>query len=130
LVIFRGCRMSSAVATPRVGGSLTGLLALVALLVVASGIGFFLLQNRASVTAAPAVPADTLYAIAIDAESAVAGDEAGLNSFQNDLRQLKDAAARDVGAPYAKDPRFIRLLTNAAAVLQAQSSLTDASGAA
>jgi len=122
--------MSSAVATPRVGGSLTGLLALVALLVVASGIGFFLLQNRASVTAAPAVPADTLYAIAIDAESAVAGDEAGLNSFQNDLRQLKDAAARDVGAPYAKDPRFIRLLTNAAAVLQAQSSLTDASGAA
>jgi twitching motility protein PilJ len=122
--------MSSAVATPRVGGSLTGLLVLVALLVLASGIGFFVLESRPTAAAAPTVPADALYAIAIDAESAVAGDEAALNNFQNELRQLKDDAARDVGAAYVKDPRFIRLLTNAAAVLQAQGSLTDASGAA
>ena len=56
--------------------------------------------------------------------------EAAINAFQNQLRQLKEDAARDAGAPYTKDPRFNRLLTNAGAVLTAQSSLTDASSAA
>ena len=73
---------------------------------------------------------DSLYGLAIDAESAIGGDEAAINAFQNQLRQLKEDAARDAGAPYTKDPRFNRLLTNAGAVLTAQSSLTDASSAA
>ncbi|MFL6600579.1 MAG: methyl-accepting chemotaxis protein [Steroidobacteraceae bacterium] len=123
--------MTTAVATPRVGGGLTALLAVVAVLVLGSGIAFYMLEGRSSpaVTTA-AVPADSLYGIAIDAENAVGGDEAGLNNFQTQLRQLKEDAARDAGAAYTKDPRFIRLLANAAAVLQAQSSLTDASSAA
>jgi twitching motility protein PilJ len=119
------------VATSRAGGGLTALLALVALLVLGSGIASFMLEARPSpAAAAQNVPADALYGIAVDAESAVGGDEAALNNFQNQLRQLKEDAARDAGAAYTRDPRFIRLLTNAAAVLQAQSSLTDASGAA
>jgi twitching motility protein PilJ len=122
--------MTTAVATPRVGGSLTALLALVAVLVLGSAVAFFVLEARPSAAATASVPADALYGIAVDAESAVAGDEAALNNFQNQLRQLKEDAARDAGAAYVKDPRFIRLLTNAAAVLQAQSALTDASGAA
>jgi twitching motility protein PilJ len=122
--------MSSAVATPKVGGSLTALLAVVAVLVLASGIAFFVFQGHSAAPAAPVVPADSLYAIAIDADGAVSGDEAALNNFQNELRQLKDDASRDAGAAYIKDPRFVRLLTNAAAVLQAQSALTDASSAA
>src|SRR6267142_2551800 len=131
LGVLRGCRMTTAAATPRVGGSLTALLALAAVLVLGSGIAFYMLEARSGPAAtAAAVPTDALYGIAIDAESAVGGDEAALNNFQNQLRQLKEDAARDAGAAYVKDPRFIRLLTNSAAVLQAQSSLTDASGAA
>jgi twitching motility protein PilJ len=122
--------MSSAVVTPKVGGTLTALLAVVAVLVLASGIAFFLMSGRSSTPAASTAPTDALYAIAMDAESAVAGDEAGFNNFQNEVRQLKDDAARDVGAAYVKDPRFLRLLTNAASVLQAQSALADASSAA
>jgi twitching motility protein PilJ len=122
--------MTTAVGIPRLGGSLTGLLALVAVLVLASAVAYFAIGGRSTQTPTPAVPVDALYGIAIDSESAVAGDEAGFNNFQNQLRQLEDDAARDAGAPYVKDPRFVRLLANAAAVLQAQSSLTDASAAA
>jgi len=113
--------MSTAGTTPRIGGSLTALLALVAALVVASGVAYFALEGRgANAPVVPTAPADSLYGIAIDAESAVGGEEAGLNNFQNQVRQLKEDAARDAGAPYTKDPRFARLLANAAAVLQAQ----------
>src|ERR1700730_12093755 len=122
--------MTTAVATPRWGGSLTAMLALVALLVLASAVAYFALEGRPTSAAGPTVPTDALYGIAIDAESAVGGDEAGLNNFQNQVRQLKDDASRDAGAPYVKDPRFTRLLTNAAAVLQAPSALTDAHAAA
>ncbi len=122
--------MMTAAATPRIGGSLTALLAFVALLVVASGIAFYSLQDRSGSTSAATVPTDALYGIAIDAENAVAGDEAALGSFQNQLRRLKENAARDAGAPYVKDPRFNRLLSNAASVVQAQGSLTEASSAA
>src|SRR5882724_10686364 len=107
LGILRGCRMTTAVATPRVGGRLTALLALVALLVLGSGIAFFVLEARPGPAATPSVPADALYGIAIDAENAVGGDAAALNNFQNQLRLLKEDAARDAGAAYVKDPRFI-----------------------
>ena len=40
--------MSTAVATPRIGGSLTALLALVASLVVASGVAYFALEGRST----------------------------------------------------------------------------------
>jgi len=122
--------MSAASGTPRIGGSLTILLSVVALLVLASVIAFFTMQGGSSAPQAPTVPVDTLYGLAIDAESAIGGDQAAINAFQNQLRQLKEDAARDAGAPYTKDPRFNRLLTNAGAVLTAGQSLTDASTAA
>ncbi len=122
--------MTSAAVAPRIGGSLTALLALVAVLVLASGMTFFALQGRSSSAPAAPVPTDALYGIAIDAENSVAGDAAALDDFQKQLRQLKDDATRDPGAPYAKDPRFVDLLSNAAALLQAHGSLTDANAAA
>jgi twitching motility protein PilJ len=123
--------MSSASGTPRIGGSLTILLSVVAVLVLATVIASFSLQGGgSSAPPAPTVPVDSLYGLAIDAESAIGGDGAAINAFQNQLRQLKEDAARDAGAPYTKDARFNRLLTNAGAVLTAQSSLTDASSAA
>src|SRR5207247_899525 len=98
---------------------------------LATVIASFSLQGGgSSAPPAPTVPVDSLYGLAIDAESAIGGDEAAINAFQNQLRQLKEDAARDAGAPYTKDARFNRLLTNAGAVLTAQSSLTDASSAA
>jgi len=120
----------AAVGTPRIGGSLTLILALAAALVLASAIAFFSMPGQSSAPPAPTVPVDTLYGLAIDAENAVGGDQAAINAFQNQLKQLKEDAARDSGAAYTKDPRFNRLLTNAGAVLTAQSSLTDASTAA
>ena len=120
----------ASVGTPKIGGSLTILLALVAVLVIASGIAYFSIAGTSTTTQAPTVPADSLYGLAIDAENAVGGDQAAINAFQNQLRQLKEDAARDAGEPYTKDPRFNRLLTNAGAVLTAQSALSDASTAA
>lgn len=122
--------MSAASSTPRIGGSLTILLSVVALLVLASVVAFFSMQGGRSAPQVSTVPVDTLYGLAIDAESVIGGDQAAINAFQNQLRQLKEDAARDAGAPYTKDPRFSRLLTNAGAVLTAQSSLADASSAA
>ncbi|MGH8138672.1 MAG: methyl-accepting chemotaxis protein [Steroidobacteraceae bacterium] len=121
--------MTPPVASLRVGASLTALLALGAVLMLGSAIAYFM-AGRPQAAQGPALPADALYGIAIDAESAVGGDEAALANFQNQLRQLKDDASRDSGAPYVKDPRFTRLFSNAAAVLQAQSALTDANKAA
>src|SRR4051794_23787909 len=87
LNILRGRGMTTAAATQKVGGGLTALLALVAVLVLASGIAFFALDRRPSAPAAPTVPTDSLYGIAMDAENAVSGDEGALNNFQNQLRQ-------------------------------------------
>lgn len=121
----------ASVGTPKVGGTLTILLAVVAVLVLASGIAYFSLDSsHSSAPAAPTVPVDSLYGLAIDAENAIGGDQAAISAFQNQLRQLKEDAARDAGAPYTKDPRFNRLLTNAGAVLTSQSALADASSAA
>jgi twitching motility protein PilJ len=120
----------AAVGTPRIGGSLTLILALAAALVLVSAIAFFAMPGQSSAPPAPTVPVDTLYGLAIDAENAVGGDQAAIDAFKGQLKQLKEDAARDAGAPYTKDPRFNRLLTNAGAVLTAQSSLTDASTAA
>src|SRR5438105_8465620 len=46
--ILRGGRMMAAVAAPRMGGSLTALLALGALLVLGSGAALFVLEARSS----------------------------------------------------------------------------------
>src|SRR3569833_2526309 len=122
--------MTTAVGTPRIGGTLTILLAVVAVLVLASVIALFSMQGGSAAPPAPTVPVDTLYGLAIDADSVVGGERAAVDAFSNQLRQLKEDAARDAGAPYTQAPRFSRLLPNAGAVLTAQSSLADASSAA
>jgi len=77
--------MSAASGTSRIGGSLSILLSVVALLVLASVIAFFTMQGGSSAPQAPTVPVDTLYGLAIDAESAIGGNQAAINAFQNQL---------------------------------------------
>jgi twitching motility protein PilJ len=114
-----------------VGAGLTALLAVAALLILAGGVVYFTATSQpAALVPGSTAPVDSLYGIAIDAEGVVGGDEAALASFDSQLQRLKDEAARDGNATYAKDPRFARLLTNAAAVVQARDSLTDAGSAA
>jgi hypothetical protein len=120
--------MIAASGNPRVAGSLASLLALAAVLLLASGVLYYVLHARAP--AGEQLPAEALYSLAVDARDAAAGDGDALARFQSSQKQLEDAAARHAGAPFAGDARFTRLMGNAAAVLQARSQLTDAARAA
>ena len=111
-------------------GALTLLLAVAALLLVSSGVGFVLNQRAHSVTPVHAVPVEALYGLALDADAAVAGETAALSRFQDERRALEEAAAHDSSAPFAADTRFTRLMNNADAVLKARSALADAGAAA
>jgi twitching motility protein PilJ len=112
-----------------VGSGLAALLAVATLLVAAAVAAYFNTQGH-SVPASPTAPVDALYGIAVDAEGAVTGNEASLGSFQAQLQHLKDAAAANPRAPFAKDARFARLMSNAAAVVEARNALADAGTAA
>jgi twitching motility protein PilJ len=121
--------MSGPASSARAGSGLAALLAVATLLVAAAVMAYFS-TGRHIVPASPNAPVDALYGIAVDAEGAIAGNEASLGSFQAQLRQLKDAAAANPSAPFAKDPRFGRLTGNAAAVVEARNALADAGMAA
>jgi twitching motility protein PilJ len=108
---------------------LAPLLAFAALALLASGLTYVLVQTREAPDAR-LVPVSSLYSLALDAGGAVAGDGAALTRFQQSQKALEDAAARDARAPFASDARFTRLMSNAAAVLNARAQLTDAAGAA
>jgi twitching motility protein PilJ len=120
------------VAAARSGSGLTALLGLAALLLAAAG-GVYV--SSAPRSEAPAgseagAPIEALYGIALDAQSAVGGDDEGaLGTFQKHLQQLRDAGGRDQNAPFAKDPRFDRIMRDAEVVMQARSALTDAAAA-
>jgi twitching motility protein PilJ len=119
-----------AVVTTRANGGLTAVLAVAALLIAAGGAAeYFASQDHPAVTT-QAAPVAALYGIAIDADGAAAGNDAAFGSFLKRLQELKDAAVTSPAAPFAKDARFARLLTNAAAVTQARGALIDASSAA
>ena len=122
--------MTTGVAPTRTNRGLTAVLAVAALLIAAGAAAYyFSLQNRPAPATEPA-PISAFYGIAIDAEGAASGNDAAFDSFQYQLRQLKDAAVTSPGATFAKDARFPRLLTNAAAVAQARGALHDAGAAA
>jgi twitching motility protein PilJ len=104
------------------------LLAVAALVLLASGVSYYLLQARPA-AAAQSVPVDPLYNLALDASGAVAGDAAALTRFEQRQKQLEEAAARNAAAPFASDARFTRLMSNAAAVLRARGALADAGSA-
>ena len=104
------------------------LLAVAALVLLASGVSYYLLQARPA-AAAQSIPVDALYNLALDASGVVAGDAAALTRFEQRQKQLEEAAARDAAAPFASDARFTRLMSNAAAVLRARGALADAGSA-
>ena len=123
--------MSGAASSTRMGVGLTALLTTATvLLLAAAGLYFTQDGQGPSSPSSSSVPIDALYGIAVDAEGVAAGNESALASFQSQLHQLKDAAAANSGAPFAKDPRFARLLSNAAAVVEAKGALMDAGNAA
>jgi twitching motility protein PilJ len=105
------------------------LLGIATLLLIASGIAYYLAQAR-PVEHAAGVPLDALYGLALDADGAVAGDAGALGRFQERQKQLEEAAAREPSAPFASDARYARLMKNATAVLRARSALADAGSAA
>jgi twitching motility protein PilJ len=119
--------MSAPVITVRPPTGLALLLGVAALLLIGSGVSYYLVQARPS---AHAMPVDALYNLALDASAAVAGDAAALTRFQQRQKALEDAAARDPAAPFTSDARFTRLMNNAAAVLRARGALSDAGSAA
>ncbi|HET9389281.1 MAG TPA: methyl-accepting chemotaxis protein [Steroidobacteraceae bacterium] len=121
--------MTAPTAPPRLAAGQTALLAAIALLLVAGAISYYVV-SRPKVAVSATQPTAALYAIAIDAQSAATGDPAALADFQSRLQQLKADAARSPTPAYTHDERFVRLIGNAAAVLQAQSALTDANSAA
>jgi hypothetical protein len=81
------------------------LLSLSALLLVASGVAYWVFQNRPQ-EKAHSVPVDALYGLALDAGGAVAGDPAAQSRFQERQKALEDAAAKDSAAPFTSDARF------------------------
>ncbi len=121
--------MSAPVTTVRPPTALAVLLGVAALLLIGSGVSYYLLQARPAASA-HALPVDALYNLALDASAAVAGDAAALTRFQQRQKALEDAAARDPAAPFTSDARFMRLMNNAAAVLRARGALADAGNAA
>jgi twitching motility protein PilJ len=122
--------MSGSASSTRAGGGLAALLAIATLLLAVAAVLYFTQEGPASAPGAQAAPVDALYGIAVDAEGAVAGNEAAIASFQSQLQQLKDVAAAYPNAPFAKDARFARLLSDATAVSEAKGALIDAGNAA
>ena len=124
--------MTTGVAPARSNRGLTAVLAVAAVLIAAGAAAYYYdSQSRPAPAATTATaPISAFYGIAIDADGAVNGNDAAIDSFQYQLRLLKDAAVTQSGAAFAKDARFPRLLTNAAAVAQARGALHDAGSAA
>ena len=122
--------MSGSASTTRAGGGLAVLLIVATVLVAVAAAIYFTQGSGPATAAGSAVPVDALYGIAVDAEGALAGSEGALASFQSQLGQLKDAVAANPGAPFAKDARFSRLISNATIVSEAKGALADAGNAA
>ena len=123
--------MSGSASSTRAGGGLAVLL-LVATLLLAAAAAIYFTQDsgQAAGGGGSGAPVDALYGIAIDAEGAINGKEGSLASFQTQLRELKDAAAANPGAPFTKDQRYSRLVTDATTVSDARNALIDAGNAA
>ena len=112
----------------RPGRGLDALIVLGALMAIAVGVLWFMGRQAAPTTSS--APVDSINSLAIDAQGAAAGDSRSLGNFERALKDLKDAAAANPDAPFAKDQRYPRVVTNAEAVLQARGSLADAANAA
>ncbi len=121
--------MSAPLATVRPPTALAVLLTVAAVLLIGSGVSFYLVQARFA-PGARALPVEALYNLALDAGAAVAGDAAALTRFQQHQKALEEVAAREPAAPFTSDARFTRLLNNAVAVLRARGALADAGSAA
>ena len=100
---------------------LTLLLALAALMLIGSGVAYYLLQSKAD-AGVSAVPVEALYEAALDASAAAAGEPEALARFQQSQKTLEDAAAHNARAPFASDARFTRLTNNVTGVLRARAA--------
>jgi twitching motility protein PilJ len=115
-------------AAPARAPALLALLLALAAVFLVGGAAAYLLEGRGA-SAPTAVPVDALYSLALNAEPTLAGEPNALAEFSQNEKALEDAASRNAGAPFASDARFTRLMGNAASVLHAKGSLTDAGSA-
>ena len=115
-------------AAGRPGRSLDVLILVAALLAIGCGVAWFMARQGAPSTSS--APIEALSSLAIEAQGAVAGDTRALNNFELSLKELKAAAAASPEAPFAKDPRYTQVVSNAGTVLQARNALADAGIAA
>jgi twitching motility protein PilJ len=115
-------------AAPRPGRSLDVLILLAALLAVGCGVAWFM--GRQGAPAMSSAPVEALSSLAIDAQGAAAGDTRALNNFESALKDLRAAASATPEAPFAKDPRYVQIISNSGIVLQSRAALADAGVAA
>src|SRR5580658_4857018 len=92
------------VASPPSGLAL--LLSVATLLLLGSGVAYWVGLSRPAPEKTHSVPVESLYGLALDADGAVAGDGAALTRFQDRQKQLEEAAARDPAAPFTSDARY------------------------
>jgi twitching motility protein PilJ len=109
----------------RPGRGLDALILIAALLAIGCGVTWFL-ARQGGAPAVSSAPVDALNSLALDAQGAASGDERALANFEAALKEVRAAAAANPEAPFAKDERYARVVTNAGAVLQARSALADA----
>ena len=101
----------------RPGRGLDPLILLAALLAIGCGVAWFMARRAPRrVLGAARSPSS----LAIDAQGAVAGDDPRLSNFESALKELRAAAAANAEAPFAKDPRYPSVVSNAGTVLQAR----------
>jgi twitching motility protein PilJ len=98
------------------------------LLAIGCGVAWFL--GRQDAPTVSSAPIEALNSLAIDAPRALAGNTQALGNFESALKELRAAAAANPDAGFTKDPRYAHIIANAGTVLQARSSLADASAAA
>jgi twitching motility protein PilJ len=108
----------------RPGRGLDALILIAAVLAIGCGATWFLAPQGGS--AAASAPVEALNSLALDAQGAAAGDERALANFEAALKELRSAAGANPEASFAKDERYLQIVNNAGAVLQARSALADA----
>jgi twitching motility protein PilJ len=122
--------MTTPAAPVRAGRGMDTLIFVGALLALACAAAtWYTVSSGTQPAAASDTPTEALYALALDAQGAAAGNEAALAAFQKQLEALRRAGAAEGSGDYAKDPRFAQIVNNANVVLQARAALADAGSA-
>ncbi|HVZ72657.1 MAG TPA: methyl-accepting chemotaxis protein, partial [Polyangia bacterium] len=121
--------MTTPAAPPQKGRALDLVIVAAALLALGSAAAWFLMGQSVK-PAATTAPVEDLYAVALDAPGAAAGDAEALGNLEKELKRLREVSRAHEEATWAQDPKFARVINNASVVLGASKQLGDAASAA